>query len=93
MKISRVLNLCLMVILHNTVLADSHNINNNPPPVQDGGEENSGLCSASVIACPHDADFDRLSNMLSVPTPMENPLSEEKRILGKILFWDEPHFI
>jgi cytochrome c peroxidase len=25
----------------------------------------------------------------AVPTPAENPLTEEKRILGKILFWDE----
>jgi len=28
-------------------------------------------------------------NLPPVPVPAENPLTEEKRVLGKILFWDE----
>ena len=30
-----------------------------------------------------------LAEMPPVPVPAENPITEEKRVLGKILFWDE----
>jgi hypothetical protein len=30
-----------------------------------------------------------IAGLPPVPTPQENPLTEDKHILGKILFWDE----
>lgn len=34
-------------------------------------------------------NIEEYAQLPSVPYPTENPFSEEKRILGKILFWDE----
>ena len=33
--------------------------------------------------------FNAMAEMPAVPVPSENPITENKRILGKILFWDE----
>ena len=39
-----------------------------------------------LLLCQHAA---ALGQLPPVPVPTENPITEQKRILGKILFWDE----
>lgn len=43
------------------------------------------LVLASFLLCGSGAQAD----LPPVPVPTENPITEEKRVLGKILFWDE----
>ncbi len=45
-----------------------------------------GMGLALLVLIPSTASSQTLP---AVPTPSENPFSEEKRVLGKILFWDE----
>jgi hypothetical protein len=45
-----------------------------PPPPGKGGANGGGQ---------------NLQALCGVPEPDENPITEQKRVLGKILFWDE----
>ena len=64
-----------------------------------GIQFNSGLILCALVCCPQvsaqpgplgpagpTAPIEPLS---PVPEPVENPITESKRVLGKILFWDE----
>lgn len=44
------------------------------------------VCAVGLMTCLHPS---RTFALPPVPVPRENPISEEKRVLGKILFWDE----
>ena len=43
------------------------------------------LCQETFLA----AENSNITPLPAVPVPPENPITEEKRILGKILFWEE----
>jgi len=43
----------------------------------------------ACLACLASCERPFRGNLPPVPVPPENPLTEEKRVLGKILFWDE----
>ena len=42
--------------------------------------------AATILLC---LSWPLLAELPTVPAPPENPVTEEKRVLGKILFWDE----
>ena len=42
--------------------------------------------AATILLC---LSWPLLAELPTVPVPPENPITEEKRVLGKILFWDE----
>ncbi len=51
--------------------------------------ENTGAGGANVPLLTVTYDAPATSGLPPVPVPVENPITEPKRILGKILFWDE----
>ncbi len=61
-----------------------------PTTASIGGSFNNVVDWAAIVvelpAAPVVGDFTQLP---PVPVPVENPITEEKRILGKILFWEE----
>ena len=49
---------------------------------------NGGRMLPALLLCLR-ASSPALGELPPVPVPPENPITEEKRVLGKILFWDE----
>lgn len=47
------------------------------------------LSSGQLIAQPPQPGGNNAQPLGDAPVPAENPITEEKRVLGKILFWDE----
>jgi cytochrome c peroxidase len=51
----------------------------------------AGLCLSALaaLACSLLLAGEAMAQLPPVPVPAENPITEPKRVLGKILFWDE----
>lgn len=47
------------------------------------------LCALAVVCGTASMTSTAKASLPNVPVPTENPITEQKRILGKILFWDE----
>jgi cytochrome c peroxidase len=57
--------------------------------VKDGSSSRSGVLPALPLAIVLLSGVSSAMALPPVPVPAENPITEEKRVLGKILFWDE----
>jgi cytochrome c peroxidase len=63
--------------------------NSNSSSKRFSSRENTGSSGANVPFITIEYDAPPATGLLPVPVPAENPITEDKRILGKILFWDE----
>jgi cytochrome c peroxidase len=63
--------------------------NSNSSSKRFSSKENTGNGGANTPFLTVVYDAPAPTGLLPVPVPTENPITEDKRILGKILFWDE----